>query len=93
MLTVDICAEDVSLATKRCNGKRNHLWHNPIAIALERRFGTGAFAVVTDERVFIATNAITWSYYLTELGKIYLRDWKAGKNDTSMSLFVGTIHR
>lgn len=93
-LTIDVTSIDVTTASKRAalsNVGRVHHWHNPIAMALERLMG--GFACVTDEYVSIACPATTMRFALTEIGKTYIREWRAGKNDTAYNLFVGTSVR
>lgn len=95
-MTIDVTAGDLSLARERCEklapqmpGVKNiqtHLWHNPIAIALERIYG--GRAAVTDERVFVSGPTFTCACLLTELGKAYLKDWRAGTAKANHSLFV-----
>lgn len=76
---LDILASDVAQANAMVQGlDRSHNWHNPIAIALERRYGRNS-AVVTDTMAHICGNGLIGRFELTDAAKAYLKAFREGR--------------
>lgn len=67
------------LARQRAGDCRDHLWHNPVAIALERDLGTKA--CVSMRWAHVASGSLCGLHALTPDARYFLERWSRDRAD------------
>lgn len=85
-MRLDITAEDISTARARANDCRTHLWHNPLAIALERALNRKCVVTLTCAHIGAAGGEPGAVYRLSAEAIAYLDRWSRDRADPSFVL-------
>ncbi len=85
-MRIEVTAEDIMLARKRAGESRSHLWHHPVAIALER--ACCAYAAITERRVHLCGTLRTAVYDLHDEARYFHAQWLRDRAQPETSLLV-----